>query len=82
MDWLYTPATEDIEAPMPHSTVEVHRDAEGHYWLGLSHYTDPRDWEFVPRAQYGRDEAALRIAKAAADAWSRELATDRRWTER
>ena len=75
MEWTYT-AEADREKVAPCRTVDVCIDKYGEAWVGLTFYTDPKDFTFEPREQYGTGEVGLRVAKQRADSWARELAFD------
>lgn len=81
LDWVYT-ADERDDLPFPCRTVEVYRDEHGAYWLCIVNYRDGRDFDLLPREQYGTGEVGLRVAKAAADGLARGLAVDAQWVVR
>lgn len=63
--------------PFPQRAIEVWVDETGTYWVGMTHLTDPRDWRFDPREQYGSGETGEQMAIAAAVTWARGIIFDR-----
>src|SRR5262245_56798048 len=54
--------------------VEVMRDEDGAYWVGMTQFRNPRDWEFTRKETYGRDAEALAVK--AAKSWADGILAD------